>query len=547
MTFAGAHPWNSSRASGALAAALVAIAAGLVFVSWGAALAAARAHPLDVAVYLGLTAALTLLAVDVEGRGSISVAGVTLLAIGFTYGAGAGVYAAVGAAGVHALRRGSRPQRALLNAATLALATGAGVESFLLIPRSGSPVLVLVAATLAGVSFWLVSIGLLTTVTARSRQLPMRNVFDDQFRWLTLHYLAFGPLALACAIGLVKVGLVGLVAFALPPALLLVSIQGYMRKTRAAVAEVEEANHALRRSNADLRDLFEFASGLSAHRHDSRALADHAQASLERLVGGEVEVSIGSEFAESEGALVSAGRVVGAVRIEGGDEERWLRLCEAIRPQLATALESAILADEARKSHLSTIAALSRSLEAKDTYTGAHTDRVAAVALALARRLGYRDAELDAISIGALLHDIGKIGIPEAILHKSGPLDNDEWTVMKRHPIVSEFILSGADLHPFVLQIARSSHERMDGLGYPDGMSGDAIPLPARIVLVADAFDALTTDRPYRRARRPRAAIDEILANTGEQFCPLVVAALERVYQQEPALLGEVERLTIVA
>ena len=154
-----------------------------------------------------------------------------------------------------------------------------------------------------------------------------------------------------------------------------------------------------------------------------------------------------------------------------------------------------------RKTHLETIAALSRSMEAKDNYTGGHTERVSDIAVALATRLGYAGADLDAIEIGALLHDIGKIGIPESILHKPGPLDNDEWLVMKRHPIISEFILSEIDLSPLVLQIARSSHERMDGQGYPDGLAGEAIPLPARIVLVADAFDALTTDRPYRRAR----------------------------------------------
>jgi len=117
---------------------------------------------------------------------------------------------------------------------------------------------------------------------------------------------------------------------------------------------------------------------------------------------------------------------------------------------------------------------------------------------------------------------------------------------MKRHPLISRFNLSPVDLSPIVLEVVSSSHERMDGHGYPDGPSGEAIPLPARIVLVADAFDALTTDRPYRRARRARLALDEIAANTGEQFCPLVVSALERLFLQDPALLGEVGRLKIV-
>src|SRR5262249_7466652 len=118
--------------------------------------------------------------------------------------------------------------------------------------------------------------------------------------------------------------------------------------------------------------------------------------------------------------------------------------------------------------------------------------------------------------------------------------------VMKRHPIISELILKEIDLSPIVTEIARSSHERIDGHGYPDGLTGDEIPLPARIVLVADAFDALTTDRPYRRARRPKAALEEIVANAGSQFCPRVVAALQAMYVAEPEAFGEVP-LTVVA
>jgi HD-GYP domain-containing protein (c-di-GMP phosphodiesterase class II) len=361
-----------------------------------------------------------------------------------------------------------------------------------------------------------------------------------------LDYLAFGPLAIACTIAYEKVGLISLLAFALPAALLIVSVQHYIQKTRASVAEIERTNEELRRSNADLTDLFEFAAGLAAQTHDSRQLAVYARSSLERLLGAHVEVTVGEDRRARSTPLSSAGRVVGGIVIEGGDKERWARLREAIEPQLATALESTMLAEEVRRTHLETIAALSRSMDAKDNYIGGHTERVSDIAVGLAKRLGYSASDLDAIEIGALMHDIGKIGIPESILHKPGPLDNDEWIVMKRHPVISELILSEIDLSPIVLQIARSSHERMDGLGYPDGLVGEDIPLPARIVLVADAFDALTTDRPYRRARRPKAALEEIVASAGPQFCPLVVAALERMYREEPALLGEVS-LTVVA
>jgi putative nucleotidyltransferase with HDIG domain len=138
-----------------------------------------------------------------------------------------------------------------------------------------------------------------------------------------------------------------------------------------------------------------------------------------------------------------------------------------------------VLVEQVRKTHLDTIAALSRSMEAKDLYTGGHTERVAELAVALARRLGFTQTDLNAIEIGALLHDIGKIGIPERILHKPGPLDESEWAVMKQHPVISEYMLSGIDFPAVVPAIARSSHERVDGNGYPDGLAGSRIPLPA--------------------------------------------------------------------
>jgi putative nucleotidyltransferase with HDIG domain len=190
------------------------------------------------------------------------------------------------------------------------------------------------------------------------------------------------------------------------------------------------------------------------------------------------------------------------------------------------------------RTHLATIGALSRSMEAKDYYTGGHTERVSAIASALASQLGLQGEELDAIEVGALLHDIGKIGIPEAILHKPGSLSEEEWLRVRKHPLTSDYILSEIDLHPFVRQIARSSHERIDGNGYPDGLAGDEIPLAARIVLVADAFDALTSRRPYRAALDPDAALAEIREHTGTQFCPGVVAALEYLWAQDPQRLG---------
>ena len=214
--------------------------------------------------------------------------------------------------------------------------------------------------------------------------------------------------------------------------------------------------------------------------------------------------------------------------------ERVQRVNEELR---AAQIELEASHERVRKTHLQTIAALSHAIEAKDFYTGGHVERVSAIAVALAERLGIAGDDLDAVEVGALLHDIGKIGVPESVLLKEGALNNEEWELMKRHPVISDQILSDLDLHPFVRQIARSSHERLDGTGYPDGLAGEEVPLPARIVLVADAFDALTTDRPYREAQTLSATFAELRANAGTQFCPRVIAALEDVLRTAPDLL----------
>jgi HD-GYP domain-containing protein (c-di-GMP phosphodiesterase class II) len=324
------------------------------------------------------------------------------------------------------------------------------------------------------------------------------------------------------------------------------STRQYVKRTKQSVEEIRQKNEELGLANAqlaerneDLQALFQFAGGLASRAHDGNTLRRYAEESLTQMTGARAEVAPGTT--QDGIALVAGGQRIASLHLAqtpGFEGERWARLREAIVPQLATAIESAELVDQVRKKHLETIAALARSMEAKDYYTGGHTERVSDVAVALSKRLGYSGNELDAIEIGALLHDIGKIGIPERILHKPGPLDDDEWKVMKEHPVISEYILSEVDLHPFVAQIARHSHERMDGAGYPDGLAGEAIPLPARIVLVADALDALTSDRPYRRGRSISAAIEEMRAHSGTQFCPRVIDALDEIYRNEPHILG---------
>jgi len=171
-----------------------------------------------------------------------------------------------------------------------------------------------------------------------------------------------------------------------------------------------------------------------------------------------------------------------------------------------------------------------------DAYTGEHSYGVIALSLEIADEIGLDEDERRLVEFGALLHDVGKITVPKEILNKPGPLDDDEWSVMRGHTLAGEAMLNkvGGSMSD-VGKIVRSSHERWDGKGYPDGTVGDAAPLPARIVSVADAFSAITTTRPYRRAQSPEFAVKELRACAGTQFDPRVVDALEAVLARPPA------------
>jgi len=169
---------------------------------------------------------------------------------------------------------------------------------------------------------------------------------------------------------------------------------------------------------------------------------------------------------------------------------------------------------------------LARALEAKDAYTRGHSIRVSQYAVGTAQRLGFGGGSLDGIRLGGELHDIGKIGTREAVLHKPGTLTDDEFRQISEHPILGErMLLPLAQESPDVLRIVRSHHERLDGLGFPDGLRGEKIPIEARIVAVADTFDAMTTERPYRDSRTPEAAVTELRRVAGTQLDPDAVEA----------------------
>jgi two-component system cell cycle response regulator len=182
---------------------------------------------------------------------------------------------------------------------------------------------------------------------------------------------------------------------------------------------------------------------------------------------------------------------------------------------------------------------LLRSLSERQPDLHLHLRGTAELAIAVGRELGMGGEELDDVAHAAELHDVGKIAIPDAILEKAGKLDENEWAFMRRHTIIGERILAAAPSLRIVAKLVRSSHERWDGTGYPDRLKGDEIPLGARVVAVCDAFDAMTTNRPYRRRIDEPDAVAELRACAGTQFDPKVVEAFTRVLEREMTAAAE--------
>ena len=170
-----------------------------------------------------------------------------------------------------------------------------------------------------------------------------------------------------------------------------------------------------------------------------------------------------------------------------------------------------------------------QTIESKDAYTLGHCERVADYACVLAREVGFDDITMFWFRMGAVLHDVGKIVVPSEILNKPGPLDADERGVMERHAAAGSDLLRDIDFPWDILPMIRGHHERWDGGGYPDGLAGENIALSARITCVADVFDALTTDRPYRPAFGHEEAMLMMAANSGKMFDPDLFARFERL------------------
>jgi putative nucleotidyltransferase with HDIG domain len=244
-------------------------------------------------------------------------------------------------------------------------------------------------------------------------------------------------------------------------------------------------------------------------------------------------------------ALITKGNLVGVLEVFFrrpfiGDPA-WLDFLNTLAGQAAVGIDNIQLFDELQRSNANlsmayeaTIEGWSRALDLRDRETEGHTQRVAEMAIALARAAGVPEAQLQDVRRGALLHDIGKMGVPDSILLKPGPLTEDEWAIMRQHPALAQSMLAPIRYLHGALDIPWCHHEKWDGTGYPRGLKGDQIPLAARVFALADVFDALTSDRPYRAAWTEQRALEYIRENAGSYFDPaLTKLFLELSAQRE--------------
>jgi putative two-component system response regulator len=205
-------------------------------------------------------------------------------------------------------------------------------------------------------------------------------------------------------------------------------------------------------------------------------------------------------------------------------------LLRTIRARLARSRQLRLA--QLQESYEASLTMLANAIEVRDQYTRGHVERVTSYAVTIAQGMNLDRQLIEAIRFGAILHDIGKIHVRESILRKRSPLTKEEWNELSRHPVTgAEMIKDIPYLVPAVPAV-RYHHERWDGQGYPEGLSGVQIPLPARIVTVADSLDAMTTDRPYRKGLSPELAYQEIVDNAGTQYDPRVVSAFQKVWAE---------------
>ncbi|MDD3642476.1 MAG: response regulator [Candidatus Krumholzibacteria bacterium] len=276
------------------------------------------------------------------------------------------------------------------------------------------------------------------------------------------------------------------------------------------------------------------AAGLSGHLLGGQEVVDLRRSALPGEARREASFMAGLGFhycyplvvkSSLVGVVFFGGKVSGQ-RYRANELEMFRSICSSA----ATGLENARLYQELQSTYLSTIKVLVSTIEAKDAYTRGHTDRVALFARMIAEEMQLERKDLETVSFGATLHDIGKLGVYEDILNKPGELTDGEWKIVRSHPEVGANIIRNMKFLESACDLVRHHHERLDGRGYPDGLKGKEISIGARIVAVADSFDAMTSDRPYRQAFSYQEAIEQLRMQT-DKFDSDVIEHLVRLIE----------------
>lgn len=227
-------------------------------------------------------------------------------------------------------------------------------------------------------------------------------------------------------------------------------------------------------------------------------------------------------------------KVIGLIFVGSESEEGFtskdVKILSAVAFQTASAIENTKLYEDLKKTFTDVVYVLSETIEKRDYYTGGHTKRVMELSASIGRFMNLPKEEIERLSLAAILHDIGKIGIRDSVLNKTSELDDTEFEIMKMHPIFGDEILNRVDQLHNITPGIRSHHERFDGTGYPDGLKGEEIDIIARIIAVADTFDAMTTDRPYRKGIDKEVAIKELNKYSGIQHDSEVVEAFTKLF-----------------
>jgi HD-GYP domain-containing protein (c-di-GMP phosphodiesterase class II) len=256
---------------------------------------------------------------------------------------------------------------------------------------------------------------------------------------------------------------------------------------------------------------------------------------VERALAAEAPAADGEQGRRRQGAAAPVmvnGELRGVLAVSapaparpfGGEQ---LELLTELADLASTSLEQRDLRERAEAAVDAGTELLARAVDMRDEYTGRHSAQVGTLARRVGRRIGMPSPEIDELACAARLHDVGKLGVPDAILQKAGPLDESEWAVMRRHPEWGAEMVGRVPGLERMATLVRAHHERWDGGGYPEGLAGKRIPLASRVIGVCDAFAAMVSRRPYRAALTVEAALAELTAGAGSQFDPVVVAAVE--------------------